>query len=79
MHRYLGLTMAPSGSEVAAIELGENNHPGIVVRSARDGRVVRRIDPCATCSYSGLTYARRATAWPFWRGTAASHADARTG
>ncbi|GAA3267841.1 hypothetical protein GCM10020258_38570 [Sphingomonas yabuuchiae] len=57
MHRYLGLTMAPSGNEVAAIEPGENNHPGIVVRSARDGRVVRRIDPCTTCSYSGLTYA----------------------
>ena len=45
VHRYLGLTMAPSGSEVAAIELGENNHPGIVVRSARDGRMVQRIDP----------------------------------
>ncbi|MBB4611019.1 S9 family peptidase [Sphingomonas yabuuchiae] len=57
VHRYLGLTMAPSGNEVAAIEPGENNHPGIVVRSARDGRVVRRIDPCTTCSYSGLTYA----------------------
>lgn len=57
VHRYGALTLAPSGGEIAAIELGEAMHPGIVIRSARDGHVVRRIDPCATCSYSGLTYA----------------------
>ncbi|MCT8003382.1 prolyl oligopeptidase family serine peptidase [Sphingomonas sanguinis] len=57
VHRYAGLTLAPSGREIATVELGEGGRPGIVVRSARDGRVERRLDPCATCSYSGLTFA----------------------
>ena len=56
VHRYGGLTLAPSGGEVATIELDGGTHPAVVLRNASDGRVVRRIDPCATCSYSGLTF-----------------------
>lgn len=56
VHRYGGLTLAPSGGEVATIELDGGTHPAVVLRNAGDGRVVRRIDPCATCSYSGLTF-----------------------
>ncbi|MBB5716150.1 S9 family peptidase [Sphingomonas aerophila] len=56
LHRFSALTLAPSGREMADVENGTGTHSVIVVRSARDGRIVRQIDPCATCSYSGLTY-----------------------
>ncbi|WP_114226753.1 MULTISPECIES: S9 family peptidase [Sphingomonas] len=65
LHRYGGLALAPSGTELAAIEGDAAPHSAIVIRSARDGRIVRRLDPCATCSYSGLTYAPNGGALAF--------------
>ena len=32
-------------------------HGVITLRSVKDGHVVRTIDPCAKCGYSGLTFA----------------------
>lgn len=57
LHRYGGLTLSPAGAQLAAIEGDVAPHSAVVIRSARDGKVMHRFDPCATCSYSGLTYA----------------------
>ena len=42
---------------MALLESPAGKHDTIVVRSARDGRIIRRLDPCASCTYSGLSYA----------------------
>lgn len=57
LHHYAGLTLSPSGAEMALLESPAGKHDTIVVRSARNGRIVRRLDPCTSCTYSGLTYA----------------------
>ena len=57
VHGYQSLAMSAHGDEVASVEgAGQGAHGAIVVRSARDGRVLRTIDPCAKCAYSGLTF-----------------------
>ncbi len=58
VHGYAGLAISPKGDRLAAIEAsGGEAHMAIVVRAVADGHVVRTIDPCAACSYSGLTFA----------------------
>ncbi|VVS97372.1 Peptidase S9 [Sphingomonas sp. EC-HK361] len=55
---YAGLTLSPRGDRIAAIETAPGaKRAAIVVRDARSGQIVRSIDPCGTCSYSGLTFA----------------------
>jgi len=56
LHQYGALAIAPDGSRTATIEAA-NGHGVITLRSAADGRVLRTIDPCATCSYSDLSFA----------------------
>ncbi|SEL03650.1 Dipeptidyl aminopeptidase/acylaminoacyl peptidase [Sphingomonas palmae] len=56
IHQYGALAIAPTGDRVAAVENGAAR--GVITfRSAADGRILRTIDPCATCTYSGLTFA----------------------
>ncbi|MEO7504271.1 MAG: S9 family peptidase [Sphingomicrobium sp.] len=50
---------------MADIEVGAAAHSAVVIRSARDGRVLRRIDPCSSCTYSDLTYGPRGDAIAF--------------
>lgn len=56
IHQYGALAIAPAGDRVAAVESGDG-HGVVTLRNTGDGRVTRTIDPCATCSYSGLTFA----------------------
>lgn len=56
IHQYGALAIAPTGDRVAAVE-SNTGHGVVVLRGVADGRVLGRIDPCATCSYSGLTFA----------------------
>ena len=56
-HKYEDLALSPKGEAVASVESDGDSHGAIVVRRASDGRVLRTIDPCATCSYSDLTFA----------------------
>jgi dipeptidyl aminopeptidase/acylaminoacyl peptidase len=59
LHSYTGLALSADGSRVASVEESEGGKPmrgKIVVRSAKDGRILSTIDSCATCSYSGLTF-----------------------
>ena len=66
VHGYGGLTLTPDGQAIATVEQGDGAARGaIVIRSARDGRIVRRLDPCATCSYGGLTWSRDGTQLAF--------------
>ena len=61
-HSYASLALSPAGDRVASVETTENDegpraaHGRIVVRGVRDGKVLATIDPCAKCSYSGLTF-----------------------
>ena len=56
IHQYGGLAITPSGDRIAAIE-NNAGHGVVTIRSVADGRVLRTIDPCRTCGYSGLTFA----------------------
>ncbi|MGN6820075.1 MAG: S9 family peptidase [Sphingomonas sp.] len=63
LHSYAGLALSASGDRVASVEAIEGEgesaraaHGRIVVRAVRDGKVLATIDPCAKCSYSGLTF-----------------------
>jgi dipeptidyl aminopeptidase/acylaminoacyl peptidase len=55
IHQYGGLALAPKGDVIATIE-ASGGHDVITLRSARTGKVLRAIDPCAKCGYSGLTF-----------------------
>jgi len=62
LHSYAGLALSAAGDRLASVESveGEGDKPAhgkIVVRSVKDGRILTTIDPCAACSYSGLTFA----------------------
>ncbi|HEX4694530.1 S9 family peptidase [Sphingomonas sp.] len=64
LHSYSGLALSPAGDRIASVEGEGFAHGKIVIRSARDGHVLTTIDPCAACSYSGLTFgAGGALAW----------------
>jgi hypothetical protein len=62
VHTYASLAIAPAGDQLASIEnqqsftSAEMLHGPVIVRSARDGHVLKSIDPCAACSYSGLAW-----------------------
>ncbi len=57
LHHFSQVALSPAGTEIAAVESvvpldtgAPDPHTAIVVRSA-SGAVLRRIDPCPTCSY----------------------------
>ncbi len=55
IHQYGALALSPGGDRIATVE--NSGARGVVtIRSVADGRVLRTIDPCATCNYSGLTF-----------------------
>jgi dipeptidyl aminopeptidase/acylaminoacyl peptidase len=59
LHSYSGLAISAAGDRVASVEEEEGAKPAhgrIVVRSAKDGKVLATLDPCAQCTYSGLTF-----------------------
>ena len=64
VHGYGGLALSPAGDRIATTEValgaagpGQARHAAITLRQASDGRVIRVIDPCAKCSYQGVTFA----------------------
>lgn len=59
--QYGGLAINASGSRIAAVETGDGPRPKITLRATKTGKIVSTIDPCATCSYSGLTFAADGT------------------
>src|ERR1700761_2906825 len=62
LHQYRDLALSPDGARMASVEVDEaletpgDPHAAIVVRRARDGSVLERIDPCSSCSYSALAW-----------------------
>ena len=58
VHQYGALALAPKGDRIASIESGKDAGHGVVtLRAVGDGHVLGTIDPCRTCSYSGLAFA----------------------
>jgi dipeptidyl aminopeptidase/acylaminoacyl peptidase len=56
VHNYDGLTLDPKGREIAAVERDKSGEAQILVRSARDGAVIRTYHPCKMCRISGLSW-----------------------
>src|SRR5690348_10805038 len=62
LHEYGSLALSPAGDRIAALESdatadsATRPHERIVIRSASTGRILSTIDPCASCSYSALTF-----------------------
>jgi dipeptidyl aminopeptidase/acylaminoacyl peptidase len=56
IHQYGSLALAPKGDVIATVEDDNADNQVIALRSARSGKVLRTIDPCVTCGYSGLTF-----------------------
>src|SRR5271166_2649604 len=62
VHTYALLAIAPAGDQLASTEnqqsvtSAEMLHGPVIIRSTRDGHVLKSIDPCAACSYSGLAW-----------------------
>ena len=62
VHTYASLAITPAGDRVASVEnqqsftSAEMLHGPVIVRSTRDGHVLKSIDPCVACSYSGLAW-----------------------
>ncbi len=60
VHQYGQLALSPKGDTIATVE--QSGDPAahlngaIVLRAAKDGHILRRIDPCATCAITGLTF-----------------------
>ena len=82
IRQYGALAIAPAGDRIATIESGAG-HGVVTVRGVADGRVLRTIDPCGTCTYAGLTFAPNGDLAFLIRDGAAgnvrlAYADART-
>ena len=63
LHEFASLALSPAGDRTATVEsdaIADSTtraHGHIAIRSTSTGRVLSTIDPCATCDYSGLTFA----------------------
>ena len=80
IRQYGGLAISATGDRIATVESAAG-HGIVTLRSVADGRVLRTIDPCKTCSYSGLTFAPNGDLVFLVRDTAAvrlTYADAKT-
>ncbi len=62
LHEYKSLDLAPDGRRLASVEPlatgtgGVEPRGPVVIRSATDGQVLTRVDPCPHCRYSGLVW-----------------------
>jgi dipeptidyl aminopeptidase/acylaminoacyl peptidase len=62
MHTFESLALSPDGARIASVEIERSFdspaelHGPIVVRASADGRVLARLDPCASCRYAGLSW-----------------------
>jgi dipeptidyl aminopeptidase/acylaminoacyl peptidase len=71
VRQYHDLALTPAGDRVVAVESTETGeelirpHGALVIRDARDGRVLRTIDPCPTCVYGAPAWSPNADALAF--------------
>ena len=64
VHDYDDLVISPQGDRLASVDTvelpegqtGAPPRPALVLRSAKTGEILERIDPCATCRYAGLAW-----------------------
>jgi dipeptidyl aminopeptidase/acylaminoacyl peptidase len=72
LHTFTQLALAPSGDRIATVEALDPFAPArarargpVIVRSARSGAVVLRLDPCPACRYADPTWSPRGDALAF--------------
>ncbi len=64
LHQYASVALSADGRKIASVETVRTpyatteEHGAVIVRSA-SGEVLSRLDPCATCRYSGITWSPR--------------------
>ena len=58
VRQFGALAIAPAGDRVVAIETVAADHAALVIRTVKDGRIVRTIDPCKACTYASPVFAR---------------------
>ncbi len=57
VHNYGGLALSATGDTIATVETPAGaTRPVVTLRAASDAHVLRTLDPCPTCGYSGLTF-----------------------
>jgi len=63
--KFDGLAISSDGRRVASVDTLQaadsavpDSHGQVIVRNARSGAVEARYDPCAVCTYGGLTWSR---------------------
>jgi len=61
LHQYASVALNAQGGEIASVETVRQPHAtteehGAVVIRGTDGKVLARLDPCAKCKYSGVTW-----------------------
>jgi dipeptidyl aminopeptidase/acylaminoacyl peptidase len=62
IHTYGALVISPAGDRIASVEgrqsleSADAPHGAVVIRAARDGRLLRTIDPCQTWTYGALAW-----------------------
>lgn len=65
VHQYSALALSPKGDTLATVEQSDDParpiKGAIVLRSVSDGHILRRIEPCASCTLSGLTFSPAGT------------------
>ena len=78
VHTFASLVISPAGDRVAGVEnlqsltSAEQLHGPVITRATRDGHVLASLDPCATCSYSGLAWSADGRALAFLAADAAA-------
>ena len=55
IHNYGALAISADGRQLATLE-SKGERSVVTLRDAGTGRIVRTLDPCAKCSYAGLTF-----------------------
>ena len=71
VRQFHDLALSPAGDRIAAVESTETGeeavkpHGALVIRSARDGTVLRSLDPCPTCVYASPAWSPNGAALVF--------------
>lgn len=71
LHSYKDVAISPDASKVASVDSAapsgspKEGHGAVVIRDAKTGAVLQRIDPCEPCKYAGLAWSPKGDALAF--------------
>src|ERR1700722_15395927 len=71
VRQFHDLALTAAGDRIADVESTETGeeaarpHAALIIRSARDGSVLRTLDPCPTCTYASPAWSPKGDALAF--------------